>query len=118
VRVADEGAVVGRRVLRPRPRLAVVRVAGGRHRAPPGVDRLARRRDEREMEVPRDRPPGFGGPDREVVPLVEAVATIGLAVAEPRERELVEPERSLDLRDANRDVVEDVLHVTILAATV
>ena len=106
VGIADEGAVVVGVVLRPRAGRPVVGVAGGRHRTPPLVDRLARARDERDVQVARDRPVLARGRDREVLPLEEMVAAGGLAEAESEERELVEATRTLEVRDADRDVVE------------
>jgi len=47
---------------------------------------------------------------------VETIAPVRLGVAELRERELVEAERRVDVGHADRDVVEDVGHATILAA--
>ena len=48
--------------------------------------------------------------DRDVLPLEEVAAAVGLAVAELSERELVEAVRGLDVLDADRDVIEDVHH--------
>ena len=70
------------------------------------------------MKAACDGLPRLGRPDREVIPLVEAFAAVRRDVTELGKRELVKAERRLDIRDANRDVVEDVGPATILAATV
>jgi hypothetical protein len=67
------------------------------------------------VQPTRDRLARLGRRDREVVPLVEAVATVRRVATELGKRELVEAERRLDIRGANRDVVEDIFHATILA---
>jgi len=79
VRVAHEGAVVGRRVLRARPGLAVVGMACGSHCAPPAVDGLARGCNQRDVQVPRCRPLLTRGRDREILPLEEVRPPVGLA---------------------------------------
>ena len=66
------------------------------------------------MEVPRRRPILVRLGDRDVLPLEEVAAAVGLAVAELSERELVEAVRGLDVLDADRDVIEDVQHRAIV----
>ena len=51
VEVDDEGGVVGRAVVRPQPRPALVAAAGGHRRGVEGVDRGAARGAKREMET-------------------------------------------------------------------
>src|SRR3954469_15472149 len=80
--VADEGAVVARRVLRPRPGRAVVGEPGTGHRPPPRVDLLAGVGDERDVEVAGRQPLLARPRDREVFPLVEVPIGGRLPVAE------------------------------------
>jgi hypothetical protein len=63
---------------------------------------------ERQVEVPGHRPVGARSRDREVLPVEEVLAAIGLPPAELRERMLVERARGIQVRHADRDVVEDV----------
>ena len=114
VRVAHEGAVVGRRVLRPRPWRAVVRMPCGGHRRPPRVHLLAGLRDEREVQVPGHRPV-VKRPDREVLPFEEVRPAVRLAVAELGEGELVAAARGLEVGHAQPDVIEDVQHGKIVS---
>src|SRR4051812_3744248 len=115
VRVVHEGTVVGGRVLRARPGLAVVGMAGLGHGPPPAVDLLARAGEQREVQVPRRRPLLARGRDREVLPLEEVRRAIRLAVAELRERELVAAARGLEVAHAHSDVIENVQHGKIVS---
>src|SRR3954454_16152056 len=115
VRVVHEGTVVGGRVLRARPGLAVVGMGGLGHGPPPAVDLLARAGEQREVQVPRRRPLLRRGRDRQVLPLEEVRRAMRLAVAELRERELVAAARGLEVGDGHPDVIEDVQHGKIVS---
>src|SRR3954454_23842588 len=115
VRVVHEGTVVGGRVLRARPGLAVVGMGGLGHGPPPAVDLLARAGEQREVQVPRRRPLLRRGRDRQVLPLEEVRRAMRLAVAELRERELVAAARGLEVAHAHSDVIENVQHGKIVS---
>src|SRR5439155_14790724 len=106
VGVEDERAVIIGPVQGPRPGRAVVAVTRGCQHTPELVDMLARGRDECNVQGARHRTFCARTRDREVVPLEEMTAEIGLSELELREGGDVELLRNLEIRDSDRYVVE------------
>jgi hypothetical protein len=106
VRVQQESAVVVRAVLRPRPRLAVVAVAGGNARLPEGVDVLARGRAEAQVQPARNRLVVCRRRQREVAPLGQPLVRRRLLDAEQPQQLAVERLRRVAIRAADPDVIE------------
>ena len=105
--VEDEGAVVGRAVVRARARLAVARVARGGHPLPPCVHDRGRPGEEAEVKTCGHGMLGRHLRQREVAPVDEAAALERVALeAGEGERELVERAPLGEIRDADRDVVD------------
>src|SRR4051812_2130172 len=99
--IEEEPAVVVRVVLRAWARLTVTRVSRVDSAAPEVVDLLPRVRGEPDVEVACHRVVAVGLRNTELVPL-EVLAPLGLSL----EQRLVEAPARLEVRDADRGVVE------------
>src|SRR5215213_4007619 len=104
VGIEDERAVVALVVVRADPGRAVVGAARVDRGAPESIDVRARARRERDVDAPRARA-ARRDRDREVAPL-EELRPARNGDLERREPAVVEAAREIDVRDADRHVVE------------